>query len=153
MRTSSTVLSTWRQGLLRPALIGLIASVSTLSACTADSSTPPRAAKSSAAQSSPSDETDPVRPRPQPWAGRPVAAAPPSPQADLQVLAAAVGIVVDVEVAGPELRNGRNLGTGAKDLGHGAEMHRDQLGLGDDVACRIEQRGRGVLCLADDIGV
>jgi hypothetical protein len=91
MRTSSTVLSTWRQGLLRPALIGLIASVSTLSACTADSSTPPGTAKSSAAQSSPSDETDPVRPRPQPWAGRPVAAAPPSPQADLQVLAAALG--------------------------------------------------------------
>ena len=77
--------------LLRPALIGLIASASTLSACTADSASRQAAVAAAVAKSSPVESTDPVRPRPQPWVGRPVAAAPPSLQADLQVLAAALG--------------------------------------------------------------
>ena len=76
---------------LRPALVGLIASASMLSACTVDSASRQAAVVAPAAKSTPIGSTDPVRPRPQPWAGRPVVAASPSPQADLKMLAAALG--------------------------------------------------------------
>lgn len=76
---------------LRPALVGLIASASMLSACTVDSASRQAAVVASAAKSTPIGSSDPVRPRPQPWAGRPVVAEPPSPQTDLNMLAAALG--------------------------------------------------------------
>lgn len=94
MRMSSTALPTWTHGLLKPALIGLIAGTVTLVAHSS-SSTLAASPKSSAAQPASTQSTpvdsDIVRPRPQPWAARPVAAAPPSLQADQQMLAAALG--------------------------------------------------------------
>ena len=72
----------------------------------------------------------------------------------LQVLAAAVGIVVDVEVAGlAACASVHCCGAGAEDLRHRAQVHRDQLGLRDDVASRVEQCGGRVLGLAHDVGV
>ena len=94
MPMSSTVLPTWTHGLLAPALIGLIAGTVALVAHPSDAvptAMPKSSAVSSTSQPSSPVETDPVRPRPQAWVGRPVAAAPPSLQADLQMLAAALG--------------------------------------------------------------
>ena len=71
----------------------------------------------------------------------------------LQVLAAAVGIVIDVEVAFTQRVHRMHGGASTEDLRHRPELHGYQLGLGDDVALPIEQRGRRVLSLAHDVGV
>src|SRR5688572_6119405 len=71
----------------------------------------------------------------------------------LQVLAAAVWVVVDVEVAFTQRVDWMHGGASTEDLRHRPQLHGYQLGLGDDVALPIEQRGRRVLSLAHDVGV
>ena len=71
----------------------------------------------------------------------------------LQMLAAAVGVVVDVEIAGPKLAGWALVHAGPENLRHRAQMHGDQLGLGNDIAQRVEQRGGCVLRLAYDIRI
>ena len=62
-----------------------------------------------------------------------------------QVRAARVRVVEDVEL--PRLRI---LGANGRDrLGHGPEVHRDVLGLGDHASLRVEERGRAVAPLLD----
>ncbi len=71
----------------------------------------------------------------------------------LQVLAAGIGVVHHEEVALHEglLRveaRGR-----LDDVADGAELHGDQLGLGDGVAVRVEEGGRAVLRLGEHRGI
>ncbi len=67
--------------------------------------------------------------------------------------AARVGIVRDEDVAGRELR-GRIPGDDLLDRAeHGAEVHRDVLGLGDDLPALVEDRRGAVPALLDVAGV
>ena len=68
----------------------------------------------------------------------------------LQVLPARVRIVGDIEVTVLKALHRINGSAGAKDLGHRAELHRNELGLRHDVAVAIEERGRCIRRLADD---
>jgi hypothetical protein len=69
------------------------------------------------------------------------------------MLAPAVGIVVDVKVAGLKSLAWALLDASPEDLGHRPQVHRDELGLGDDIALAVEEGGRGILGLAHDVGI
>ncbi len=66
-----------------------------------------------------------------------------------QVHAAVIGIVEDDDVAGMEV-TGELRQHHRHRVGHGAEMQRHRLGLGDDAALRVAQGGRIIEHVAND---
>ena len=71
----------------------------------------------------------------------------------LEVLAAPVRIIVDVEIPFTQRIGGNHVCTGPENIGHRAQLHGNQFSLGDDPPVPVEQRCRGILGFAHNIGI